>query len=558
MADLRIADAPVVLQESITDDVKMPTGGLGNFSIRLGDIVWYVVTKEQLANKDYVDLSSQGVKDSLDAHIADTNNPHQVTKEQVGLGNVDNTADIDKPVSNATKAYIITNVYSKDETNSKINTVSGGYYGAFDTFANLQASTGAKTGQVAKVMNDTLANNGDYRYTGSAWVKGYDALTDAKNYTNDIFINRTVQSAKINSKELAVFTDKNGRRTWLEVAADGGLTEHTKQIIKKAIVPNELNIATINTSYVYAITDKNGRILSGIDKNGGLYPKQAVSGDKRFKILGIGNSFTQDAFMYVPFLLKEMGVTKFEIAVLIYGGCTLEQHWNFASNDSKVYNLEVFKSENDTWQSLGARTLKEALNYTDFDTITLQQQSARSYDYNTYQPFLNNLVNYIYTNINYPTRLGWHGIPAQPDYAWVSTMTSAEFYAAQVQAYKNVLRDTPFEYVIPNNTAVQNARGTVLGTLGDAGNMTQDNLHLQDGIPALVAAYAVTLKCLEVFNLRKSIFGSRIAPTDAWLSTKGIQGQNGNSVGVTTDNILIAQKCAIAAIKNPFETSTIN
>ena len=108
MADLRIVDAPVLLQESITDNVKMPTGGLGNFSIRLGDIVWYVVTKEQLANKNYVDLSSKGVKDSLDVHIADKNNPHKVTKEQVGLGNVDNTADVDKPVSNATKSAITT------------------------------------------------------------------------------------------------------------------------------------------------------------------------------------------------------------------------------------------------------------------------------------------------------------------------------------------------------------------------------------------------------------------------------------------------------------------
>ena len=107
MTDLRIVDAPVLLQESITDDVKMPTGGLGNFSIRLGDIVWYVVTKEQLANKNYVDLSSKGVKDSLNVHIANKANPHNVTKAQVGLGNVDNTADIDKPVSNATKSAII-------------------------------------------------------------------------------------------------------------------------------------------------------------------------------------------------------------------------------------------------------------------------------------------------------------------------------------------------------------------------------------------------------------------------------------------------------------------
>ena len=108
MADLRIVDAPVLLKEMITGDVKMPTGGLGNFSIRLGDIVWYVVQKEQLANKNYVDLSSKSVKDSLDEHVADKANPHQVTKEQVGLGNVDNIADIDKPVSNATKSAIIT------------------------------------------------------------------------------------------------------------------------------------------------------------------------------------------------------------------------------------------------------------------------------------------------------------------------------------------------------------------------------------------------------------------------------------------------------------------
>ena len=108
MADLRIVDAPVLLQESITDDVKMPTGGLGNFSIRLGDIVWHVVAKEQLASKNYVDLSSKGVKDSLDEHIADKANPHNVTKAQVGLGSVDNTADVDKPVSNAVRSAIIT------------------------------------------------------------------------------------------------------------------------------------------------------------------------------------------------------------------------------------------------------------------------------------------------------------------------------------------------------------------------------------------------------------------------------------------------------------------
>lgn len=39
-------------------------------------------------------------------HINNKFNPHEVTKEQVGLGNVDNTADIDKPVSRPQKEYI--------------------------------------------------------------------------------------------------------------------------------------------------------------------------------------------------------------------------------------------------------------------------------------------------------------------------------------------------------------------------------------------------------------------------------------------------------------------
>ena len=42
-----------------------------------------------------------GLTASEDAdHYADFNNPHKVTKEQLGIGNVDNTADADKPLSN--------------------------------------------------------------------------------------------------------------------------------------------------------------------------------------------------------------------------------------------------------------------------------------------------------------------------------------------------------------------------------------------------------------------------------------------------------------------------
>ena len=41
------------------------------------------------------------INNSHNNHITDYRNPHKVTKAQVGLGDVDNTPDIDKPISNA-------------------------------------------------------------------------------------------------------------------------------------------------------------------------------------------------------------------------------------------------------------------------------------------------------------------------------------------------------------------------------------------------------------------------------------------------------------------------
>ena len=48
------------------------------------------------------DITRASAED-LTAHINNKTNPHSVTKEQVGLGNVDNTSDINKPISTATQ-----------------------------------------------------------------------------------------------------------------------------------------------------------------------------------------------------------------------------------------------------------------------------------------------------------------------------------------------------------------------------------------------------------------------------------------------------------------------
>src|SRR5574344_2659415 len=51
-------------------------------------------------------LDSQDARVQVtEAHLLNTQNPHAVTKAQVGLGNADNTADTEKPLSSPQKTY---------------------------------------------------------------------------------------------------------------------------------------------------------------------------------------------------------------------------------------------------------------------------------------------------------------------------------------------------------------------------------------------------------------------------------------------------------------------
>ena len=51
-------------------------------------------------------VQSSSLLSTVNAHTSNTSNPHGVTKAQVGLSNVDNTSDANKPISSATQAAI--------------------------------------------------------------------------------------------------------------------------------------------------------------------------------------------------------------------------------------------------------------------------------------------------------------------------------------------------------------------------------------------------------------------------------------------------------------------
>ena len=76
-----------------------------------------------------VEAAINANKTAIDTHVAKQDNPHNVTAAQVGLGSVDNTADVDKPVSTAQQAALN---LKQDKTDNALTTTSKTVVGAIN------------------------------------------------------------------------------------------------------------------------------------------------------------------------------------------------------------------------------------------------------------------------------------------------------------------------------------------------------------------------------------------------------------------------------------------
>lgn len=94
-------------------EIRQETGEFANTRGRVANVLDDI--NETKANKEDVAQSLIDQNQNLQNHINDHDNPHQVTKGQIGLGNVDNTSDLNKPISTATQTAI-TNLSNSTST----------------------------------------------------------------------------------------------------------------------------------------------------------------------------------------------------------------------------------------------------------------------------------------------------------------------------------------------------------------------------------------------------------------------------------------------------------
>lgn len=196
----------------------------------------------------------------------------------------------------------------------------------------------------------------------------------------------------------------------------------------------------------------------------------------KLKVLMIGNSYADDTINYAYEIAKNAGIPAENILVadIYIGSCSLETHWANAQSNAPAYRFGLEKEGWFDGNSHQNWTMEEAITYTDWDFITLQQNSGNSGIASSYS-CLQNLMDYILDTATNPNvKLVWHQ-------TWAYAQNSANpgfasyqhdqmtMYNAIMSCLQTEVLTKNFAAIIPNGTAIQNARTSFIGD-----NLTRD------------------------------------------------------------------------------------
>ncbi len=198
------------------------------------------------------------------------------------------------------------------------------------------------------------------------------------------------------------------------------------------------------------------------------------------RILGIGNSFTDDGMMFLPDLLEAAGIHNVILGRLFIGGCSLERHCKEYEKNSNAYIY--YKSTDNKWITVSEGTsLVYGIEDEPWDIVVTQQSSPKSGHYDTFQPWLDKLIGIV----------RWHCTNAGACFAWQQTWaysTNSDhgsfpryeknqmlMYNSIMTATRMLMDDTNIDVIIPTGTAVQNMRNT---EFCDELEFTRDGYHL--------------------------------------------------------------------------------
>lgn len=178
------------------------------------------------------DANFEPKNSNIQSHISSTSNPHSVNKSQVGLGNVDNTSDADKPISTTTQ----TALDLKADDNEVVKLTGPQTIAGVKTFSN-EIRRISLSGDAHIEIDAPLASNAKDLQFRTAGVRRFTLRTDggADNFTvrryndlgvfldNPISINRSTGVVTINDETMGEKLNLSGGVIGGELVIEGDL-----------------------------------------------------------------------------------------------------------------------------------------------------------------------------------------------------------------------------------------------------------------------------------------------------------------------------------------------
>lgn len=242
---------------SLDENAKIPRNELYEANFYENGVVKLVDSVENNSTTDAATPNSvKTVNDDLQQYKERKDNPHCVTKEQVGLGNVDNTSDIDKPVSTAQQNAI-------DSAVANHNTSSTSH----DDIRTLISTITTRLNTLSDSDDETL----DQLSEIVAYIKNnkslIDGITTSKVNVSDIIDNLTsiytnkplsAKQGKVVKDLIDALTTTVGNK--VDKVAGKGLSTNDYTTTEK----NKLaGIAAGANKYIHPTTSGNNHIPSG-------------------------------------------------------------------------------------------------------------------------------------------------------------------------------------------------------------------------------------------------------------------------------------------------------
>ena len=171
------------------------------------------------------------------------------------------------------------------------------------------------------------------------------------------------------------------------------------------------------------------------------------------KVLSIGNSFSQDAQRYFKEVCVNSGLKNIQSVNLFIGGCSLERHFLNIKGDVPAYSFEM----NGVSSGLTV-SVKQALLCGGWDYITLQQASHFSYKYETFQPYLKSIAEYVKEfcpKAKLAIHQTWGYADGTPNLASHGFSSHAQMFEKVRDAYKKAADDINADLIIPVGEAVK-------------------------------------------------------------------------------------------------------